>query len=78
MTLRILLLWMVDPVELAPPSSNCMRRLNLPSKAASDRDKRPSWSQYPTQKDLDEALQRLKENETRKSRGLVALLTRCC
>ena len=78
MTLRILLWWKVDPVELAPPSNNCMRRSNLPSKAATDRDKQLSWSQYLTQKDLDEEQQRLKENETRRSRGLDALLTRCC
>ena len=78
MTLRILLWWKVGLVEVAPPSSNCMRRLNLLSKAATDRDKQPSWSQYPTQKDLDEERQRLKVNETRKSRGLDALLIRCC
>ena len=78
MTLRILLWWKVDLVEVAPPSSNCMRRLNLPSEAATDRDMQPSWSQYPTRKDPDEEQQRLKENETRRSRGLDALLTRCC
>ena len=73
MTLRIQLWWKVDLAEVAQPSSNCMRRLNLLLKVATDRDRQPSWSQYLTQRDPDGELGRLKVNETRKSRGFDAL-----